>query len=63
MYDSRVHKNKTIYIVMEEFNMLNFIRRNAKILAIIVILFVTTLIISTLTLIIQNKAVTKRRKA
>lgn len=39
MYDSRVHKNKTIYIVMEEFNMLNFIRRNAKILAIIVILF------------------------
>lgn len=31
--------------------------------AIIVILFVTTLIISTLTLIIQNKAVTKRRKA
>ncbi|WP_294578453.1 ABC transporter permease [uncultured Thomasclavelia sp.] len=31
--------------------------------AIIVILFVTTLVISTLTLVIQNKAVSKRRKA
>ena len=30
--------------------------------AIIVILFITTLLISTLTLIIQNKTVTKRRK-
>ena len=39
MYDNIVHKNKTIYIVMEEYYMLNFLRRNAKILAIIIILF------------------------